>query len=1027
VRLPDLSIDRPVAVSMVLVSLLVLGAVALVRLPLDFLPLVNEPEIDVEVPFPGSHPLEALREVALPIEEEIAAIPGVRSIESDASGGVAHIETRFDWSASVKVKQMEVREAVERARERLPASIGFIRVEGDVGGPAGGAILQGRISAERDLSESWELLDRRIRRPLERIKGVARVSLYGVEAQQVRVELDLDALKRHAIRPEQVLQAVDAANVDLDLGTIRGDVLRYDVRSVARFHDVSQIRELLLAPGGVRVGDVARVSLREPLLDYGRHLDRRFAIGIDVFKEPTANTVETVDRLMARIAEIERERELQGITLLVWVNQADEIRNSLAGLRNAGLVGGLLAAAVLYLFLRRLRTTLIVSLAIPFSIVVTFGGMYLLDYDLNVLTMLGLMLGVGMLVDNAVVVIENIHRLEGQGLPALAAARKGSRDVALAVTASTASTVIVWSWLFATERSHLTIYVGQVAFTLCLAVCASLLVSLTFIPLAAARFVPRQEVRPGFLLRRIVPAYRRLLGWTLRHRLATLVGLLALAGSAAVPIARIEKQGEPRIRERAVPILYEVHDRLTKEVLEQHVDRVEGWLESLREELAYASIYSWYSEGEGEAMTQIYLRPERATDAEVRRVREIVQPGLPSIPGVQLRVGDSGWWRHGNQGRRMVSVALHGDDPDYLQELAARVEERVQGLEGLVEVYGPSVAGQRELRLVVDPDRARSLGLTPQGVARTAAFAYRGQRLRRFQHESGEVEVLVGLPEESQPGLASLADLPVPRADGTGIPLGAVVTTSIVRTPQRVHRAERRTTTWVNVQFEDEVTTEVAQARVARRMEGFAFPEGYGWSWGEWGRDRDEGLGVMLRGVLLSLLLVVLLMAAVFESMLQPLAIVITLPLAFFGAFWSLWLGGFTLDSVAFIGIIVLIGIVVNNGIVMVDHVNALRRAGRDRVSALIEGCGDRLRPVLMTAITTIFGLLPLAFSTFTVAGAYIDSLAVAVLGGMLSSTLFTLVALPVWYTTIEDLGSLAPRLLPRRARPAGKLREVER
>jgi HAE1 family hydrophobic/amphiphilic exporter-1 len=248
------------------------------------------------------------------------------------------------------------------------------------------------------------------------------------------------------------------------------------------------------------------------------------------------------------------------------------------------------------------------------------------------------------------------------------------------------------------------------------------------------------------------------------------------------------------------------------------------------------------------------------------------------------------------------------------------------------------------------------------------------------------------------------------------VPLESVAEVAVARTAPSIRREDRRTTTWVSVQFEeDKLTTEQAKARVAERMEGFTLPTGYSWDWGQWGRDRDEGLSTMVLGVSLSLLVVILLMAALFESFLQPFAIVITLPLAFFGAFWSLWLFGYELDAVGFMGVVILIGIVVNNGIVMVDHVNQLRRTGRPRKEALVEGCGDRLRPVLMTALTTIVGLTPLAFSAFTVAGAYVDSLVVGVLGGLITSTLFTLMALPVWYATVEDAGGLARRILPRR------------
>jgi HAE1 family hydrophobic/amphiphilic exporter-1 len=277
------------------------------------------------------------------------------------------------------------------------------------------------------------------------------------------------------------------------------------------------------------------------------------------------------------------------------------------------------------------------------------------------------------------------------------------------------------------------------------------------------------------------------------------------------------------------------------------------------------------------------------------------------------------------------------------------------------------------------------------------------------------------LPDDAQPGIDALEDLPVPNRSGGYVPLSSVAEVTLARTPERIRRENRQTTQWVTVQFDkDAVTTDEAKALVVGRMERFRVPEGYSWDWGQWGHDRDEALGTMFRGVLLSLVAVILLMAALFESFTQPFAILVTLLLAFFGAFWSLWLGGFDLNPLAFMGIIILIGIVVNNGIVLVDHVNSLRVSGVERRQALIEGCGDRLRPVVMTAITTIFGLIPLIMSRATVAGAYIDSIAVAVVGGLATSTFFTLLALPVWYTALEDIGAAALRLLPFRRSETG-------
>jgi HAE1 family hydrophobic/amphiphilic exporter-1 len=1015
VRFTDIPLDRPVATLMLLLSLTVLGTVAVFLLPLDFMPVVNEPEIDVEIPFPGAHPLEALREVLKPIEEEIATIPDVKRIQGNTQPGSANMQVMFDWGVDVDIKKMEVREAIDRARPLLPDTIGHISIRGDTDGGSA-QVLAGRISAERNLAESWDLLDRRIGRPLERIKGVARVDLYGVEQQQVRIDLDLDALRRHGVEAGEVLRAVDAANHDVDAGVIRGDVVRYEVRTLTRFQSAREIADLRIGRDGLRIGDVAAVEMREPRLDYGRHLDRAFAVGIDIYKEPSANTIDVVDKALERIEEIKKDPQLEGINLLIWQNQGEAIRNSLSGLRNAGIYGGILAVVVLHFFLRRFRTTLIVATAIPFSLLVTCGAMYALGAQFNVLTLLGLMLGVGMLVDNAVVVIENIHRYEGMGHPAPVAARLGAQQVALAVVASTATSIFVWSWLFVSERNTMVIMMGEVALTICLAVACSLLISLTFIPLAAARFSPAHDPQPGFVNRRLVPAYRRLLNWTLDHRLVTLLCLFAVAGSAAWPLVKIEKSGDMPEQTREVSIFLRVHDDVSRDVLEGHIDQLEDWIYSRKEELGFDSVYSWYSE-QGFCMTRVYLPETDANPEAVEKLRSQLRDGLPDIAGVTLEVGDRDNWRHRfGQDRRMVSVALHGEDPEYLEDLSMQVEERMRGMDHLEEVWGPTMNGTKELRLLVDADAAHSLDVTPRSVAEAVGFAFRGRRMRRFQGPDGEVEMVLGLPDDAQPGIDALADLPVPNRTGGTVPLSSVAEVTIARTPERIQREDRQTTQWVTAQFDkDAVTTDEAKKLVEDRMAGFTVPEGYSWDFGQWGHDRDEALGTMLRGVMLSLLAVILLMAALFESFTQPFAILITLMLAFFGAFWSLWLGGYDLNPIAFMGIIILIGIVVNNGIVLVDHVNSLRVAGVERRQALIEGCGDRLRPVMMTAITTIFGLIPLVWARATVAGAYIDSIAVVVIGGLATSTVFTLLALPVWYTTLEDVGAAVLAALPRR------------
>ena len=1014
--LANLPLDRPIATLMVLLSLVVLGTVAIFQLPLDFLPVVERPYVNIQVSYPGSHPLENLREILEPLEEEISTVAGIKSMNANAESGRANLNIEFDWEANLDLKKLEVREAVERARPHLPNDIGQIGYQTHRSGPESGAVIEGRISANRDLSESWDLLDRRIKRRLERIQGVGSVELGGVEPQEVRIEIDPKTLHRHNVQPQELVQALLAANVDVDLGSVRGDILAYGIRSLGRFRDVEEIAALPLQGHNLTVGDVASVGIHQPIMDHGRHLDRQFAIALNVYKEASANTVETVDGLLAEIAKIEQDPQLDGVQLLIWSNAAKEIRNSLTGLRNAGIFGGLLAVSILFLFLRRWRTTLIVGLAIPFSLLVTCGVMFVLGQQFNVLTMLGLMLGVGMLVDNAVVVIENISRLQSEGLNSKVAARLGARQVALAVTAATATTVFVWSWLFLAEPGPMTIYLGEVATTICSAVLCSLLISLTFIPLAAARYVPAKPMAPGFLETKLIPKYRGFLAWTLEHRLVTLLVLVILASSAYIPISKIEKSSEPKEQKLFVQVFLTSQDPTTKEKMEERVNRVEDWIWPQKETLGFQSLYSWYAE-RGFAVIRTYLDPADATEERIAELTQALQSGIPELPGVEVTVGEREWWRGPSGDRRMVAIALHGEDPEYLQTLGRQVEDAVKATvdEQRIDVSGPSLEGQQEAVVAVDPERARSLGVSPRRVAETVSLTFRGRNLSRFQSAGTELEMLVALPNDLQPGIASLLDLPIPRDSGDTIPLGSVAEVEISRTQPRINRQDRMTSTWVSVEYEKEVTTPEARERVTAILSSLNLPDGYFWDFGEWGRRQEDGLNTMFQGVIMSLLAVVLLMAALFESFSQPLAIMITLPLAFFGAFWLLWLLGYELEIIGFMGVIILIGIVVNNGIVLVDHVNQLRTEGLARQDALLKGCGERLRPVLMTAITTIFGLLPLTFSGFTVAGNYIDSLAIVVIGGLTTSTLFTLIGLPVWYSVLEDTLSLVGRCLPRR------------
>ncbi|MDH3285994.1 MAG: efflux RND transporter permease subunit, partial [Acidobacteriota bacterium] len=691
-------------------------------------------------------------------------------------------------------------------------------------------VFQGRVSADRDLSMEWDLIEQRITSRLERVPGVAQINFEGIEPPRVRVDLDVRALRRHRIGADRVAAAIEAANAGLALGVIRGPQLRFDVRDDSRPDSAEQIAALPIPGTTFRVGDLAKVTFRSPRLDYGRTLDRRPAIGFDVFKDSQANTVAVVDGVRAEIERINADPYLQGMSVLAFLDQGEEIRLSLKGLLKSGIFGGLLAVVVLMAFLRRLSVTIVLAVAIPFSLIVACGALYLLGRELDILTLTGLMLGVGMLVDNAVVVVENIHRLEQKGVAAREAARRGAGNVSLAVTAATATTILVWSWLAFTDPGELRTYAMPVAITISLTVFCSLIISLTFIPLVAARYLSSREVPAGMFERRLIPAYRRVLEWSLRHRLITLFALLLLATSAIWPFRQLEFSSEPKEAPRWVTISYQFDGAATLERMKDVIDRVEEEMTPVVETPEVTNIYSYYSERRGWALTRLYLERGHATEAYAAELREKVRPLLPTVPGVRISTREPNFWRHfygGGGKERNVQLAFRGTEPETVGLVVSDVRDFLEReIPEAKEVISPDRGGRQEARVVIDPDRVRSAGTTPDAISRAVGSMFRGRMLSRLHTERGERDVFITVPESEDQGLSDVNDLEVPLVAGGTVPLDAIADIELAKTPESIRRENQRVTSWIMVTLPETMTTPEARALVTERMALYDLPSG---------------------------------------------------------------------------------------------------------------------------------------------------------------------------------------------------------
>ncbi|HEY0787449.1 MAG TPA: efflux RND transporter permease subunit, partial [Thermoanaerobaculia bacterium] len=870
-------------------------------------------------------------------------------------------------------------------------------------------VIDARVASEGvDLSRNYDVIETRILNRLRRVPGVARVDLDGVAPPEIEINLILDKVKEHNVDIGSLIQKVQGASSNLVLGQVDDKGMRYTVRAVGAFESVDAIRDMVVNERGLRISDIAQVTYEEPLIEYGRHLDGKYAVALNVYKESTANTVDVVRAAMRVInGDIANDPLLQGIRLFTWDDQADEIVGGLNGLTQSGAVGGLLAILVLYFFLRRFSSTLIVSLSIPFSIVAAIGIMYFLGMTLNVLSMMGLMLGVGMLVDNAIVVLEAIDRRQREERDAQRAAIDGAASVAIAVIASTMTSLIVFLPLIVGGKTELTVWLGEVGTAISLALACSLFASLTMIPLMSAHWLKLRNSKRNRVVEWLEEKYVGVLQWTLHHRVKTFFVILAVAVLTVVPFAlKWVKTGMfTATKNERIRLAYEFADFAFKSDAERAVTQIEQFLTANGKEFLVAGLYSWYAENE--AATTITLAREGMTDDEVRDLRKKIREKLPEIAGVKVFFSEDP--EEGGSSRRFA-VKFFGQDSGVLQGLAEEAERRFETLEGIEDLNTGTNRGRNEIQVVIDRAKAAQLGLTAQDLSDIFSFTLGGVRLRRFNTGNKEVETWLALRDEDRENLADLQNLQIRTPAGTEILLGDVARFEIIRKANAIRRENRKVRVAVNGTYEGDKWDD-RRKEIESLMNQFELPAGYSWSWDDRILEQDTQGKEMGINYLLALLLVYLVMASLFESLAQPFSILFSIPFAIPGAVWFLAATRTPFNLMAQIGLLILMGIVVNNGIVLLDHMNQLRKQGLDREEAVLQAGRHRLRAILMTAATTVIGLVPLAIGSSGVGGLFYFPLARTVMGGLVSSTFLTLIVLPYIDMGVEGAAAWFRRL----------------
>ena len=996
----ELSLKRPVTATMLFVSLFVIGLIASLRLPLEMFPEVSPPFIYVDLPYAGSTPEEVERTILRPVEEALSTLSGIKAMEGQARAEGAGVFIEFsDWDRDVAIAASEARERIDAIRAELPDDLQRYYVLKF--STSDEAVLQLRLAtATGNLADQYALIEREFKRRIERLPGVARVDISGAAPSEIEIAVNPDRLSAHGVGLNELAAAMRSVNFSVSAGLIDDGGQRLRVQPVGELDDLQQLRDLVIGDDGLRLGDVATVRLKPQRIDFGRRLDGVPAVGIDIFKERNANLVEVARLVMAEVDAIRAEPRLSDLQVNVIQDQGEGVTSSLLSLAEAGAIGFALSVLVLYFFLRHWPSTAMVTLAIPICFVMTLGFMYFAGVTLNILTMMGLLLAVGMLVDNAVVVVESIYqeREKNPGDPRLASII-GTRHVAIALSAGTLCHCIVFVPNLFGDRNFISIYLGQIAITICVSLLASWLVAVSLIPMISARLKtpPQLNDRTG-VIHRLQDRYGRFLRWTLDHRGWSVLGILMIIVLSVIPMKFMQTDMFNEEQGGEANVYYQWKGAYTFEQISDEVLRIEDFLDENRERFHITQIYSWFSE-QGWAGTQ--LKFDTAEIAETGALVEEIRKALPKSARANIGIGDDG----GGDGEEGVRVQLVGDSSERLADLAATVVPQLARHEELRDVRVDVGDRNTELAVRVDRERAAALGFSAQEVASFVGIALRGTPLREFRRGDTEVPVWLRFAGADDYGIEDLTGFMVRAPDGRSVPLLSLVDVSTNPAATQIQRTDRQTTLTIMANLAEGTTVPQARELMEGTLGAMTFPAGYSYTFDGAFQREDEAMAQMMFNLLIALVMIYVVMAAVFESLLFPTAIMSGVLFSVLGVFWLFALTGTTFNIMAFIGILVLMGVVVNNGIVMVEHINNHRRRGMSRTDALVEGSRERLRPILMTMGTAILAMVPIALSNTQMGGdgpPYYP-MARAIAGGLAFSTVVSLLFLPTIYALLDD------------------------
>lgn len=1007
--------------TMVILSFVVIGLYSYLQLAVDLVPEVDFPIVTVATVYPGAGPKEIETLIIEPIEEEVSTIGGVKHVQAVAREGIGIIIVEFEVGTEVDIAAIDVKDKIDLISAQLPDDAQDPVVSKfDINAQP---VLDLAISSPRPLEEIYRLADDVIKDRLSRVPGVASINIIGGKEREILVSVRRDRLKAYGMSILDIVSGVAAANLDMPGGHIKQGSKEYTLRLDGEFDDVEQIRQVQLIsfsrPDPIKLTEVADIiDTFEEQRDLARY-DTEPAVGMSIVKKGDANTVAVaagVKRELSRLADILPEN----VRIEIARDRSVFIERSLADVMSNLLIGILLTALVLYLFLHNLGGTIITAVAMPASIIATFTLLLAAGFTLNFMSLMGLAISVGILVANSIVVLENIIRRIQLGEEPAAAADIGTTEIALAVVAATLTNIVVFTPI-AFMGGIVGQFFQQFGLTVAFATLFSLIVSFTLTPMLAARILKKQngnaEEKPGILPRfgkwwdglydELALSYKKGLDWALTHRAAVMIINTVIFFGSLYLIRFIGNEFITPSDEGQIDITLEMPAGTRMEQTAQALQQIEDDLSEVEEIEAIYTILGKIEAGGLAASTEgvevgqmtIKLVEEEERDKSTKEVLTEIMPLLAKIPAADIGAKPTNPF---GGAQADLQIELTGDNMEILNRLSEKLKDIVRQTKGTTSVKSSWKVGKPEIQIIPDRERIASYGLMVGQLAMAIRTSIEGEVASEYRVGDNEFDIRVRFADADKENIDQVRDIIVKGGNGYVIPITEVADIKFGEGPTQISRKDKKRLVTVTANIAQRTLGEV-QADIEAEIEKVDLPPGYAIFFGGQSERQAESFANILQAMVLAIILTYMALAAILESYLHPVTIMMTLPLGLVGVILSLLITGASLSIFSMMALVMLVGIVVNNGILLLDYIHVLRERGKEITESILEACSTRLRPIIMMNLAVALGMLPLALGLGEGSETRAP-MAIVSIGGIITSTMFTLFLIPVLYLTFEKL-----------------------